>query len=77
MYQSRLPLRGGGAVGRWRLAQLGAVYAAICAHGAVVAYTDPLPDPTFITLLLLFRCAVSMHAPRLLQALECRAAAIP
>ncbi|GBF96467.1 hypothetical protein Rsub_09266 [Raphidocelis subcapitata] len=56
-----ISLRGGGAVGRWRLAQLGAVYAVICAHAAVMAYTDPLPfDPTFITLLLLFSVQLSL-----------------
>lgn len=45
---------GGRRVGAWRLAQLCAVYAAIAAHLLVMAYTDPLGDPSFVMLLLLF-----------------------
>ena len=41
-------------VGSWQLAQLCAVYGAIAAHIFIMAYTDPLPDPTFVMLLLLF-----------------------
>lgn len=54
----------GQRIGRWRVAQLAAVYAAITAHVFVMAYTDPLADPSFVQLLLLFRYEGAMRAVR-------------
>ncbi|KIY99739.1 hypothetical protein MNEG_8218, partial [Monoraphidium neglectum] len=43
-----------GRVSARQLAQLCAVYGAIAAHIFVMAYTDPLQDPSFVMLLLMF-----------------------
>ncbi|KAI8473686.1 MAG: hypothetical protein J3K34DRAFT_498860 [Monoraphidium minutum] len=50
----------GGAVGSWQRAQLAAVFASIVAHVFVMAYTDPLQDPSFVMQLLMCNVQLSL-----------------